>query len=270
MIVSRWEQVLNYAILCLFSIVVLLPAAGLILTALSTSPAGNDYTSLDFGNFATAWTDADFRRYIGSSAIITISTVAAVTVLSVLSGYAFGVLDVPGQRLLFPLLLAGIMIPLEAVIVPLYFDFRAWHLTDSYFGLILAHTGLGMSFGTFWMRALFRSLPRELVDAAQLDGASSWTVLWRVLFPVGRPAIVTLVLLGFMWTWNDYFLALVLVSDPAKQPATLALGAFQGRFASQLNLIAAGAVLISLPVVVLYVAFQRQFIRGVLSGAIRE
>ena len=102
-----------------------------------------------------------------------------------------------------------------------------------------------------------------------MDGANSWTSLWRIYLPIAKPAVMTLILLNFMWTWNDYFLSLILVSDPAHQPLTLGLGAFSGRYTVHINLLAAAAVMISLPVVVLYVFFQRQFIRGMLSGAVK-
>lgn len=267
---STRERAANYAILGLFALTVLLPVAYLLRTALTAPGAGGGLTSLRLGNFSRAWTDAGLSGFIASSAIIATAAVIATTFLSVLAGYAFGILGVAGGRLLFPLVLAGIMIPLEAIIVPLYFNFRTLNLTDSYLGLILAHTGLSVSFGTFWMRSTFKSLPRGLVEAGEMDGANSWELLWRVLVPVARPAMVTLALLVFTWTWNDYFLALVLTSNPDVQPATLALGTFQGRYLTQTNLLAAAAVLVSTPVVILYMLFQRQFIGGVLAGALKE
>jgi raffinose/stachyose/melibiose transport system permease protein len=128
---------------------------------------------------------------------------------------------------------------------------------------------MGVSFGACWMRTAFKSVPPSLGEAARIDGANSWAQLWRVYLPVVRPAVLTLVLLSILWTWNDYFLALVLVSDPAHEPLTLGLGAFSGHYLVQINLLSAAAILVSLPIIVLSFVFQRQFIHGILSGAVK-
>ena len=159
--------------------------------------------------------------------------------------------------------------PEEALIVPLYFDLRDLSLTDTYWALILPQIALSVSFGTFWMRAFCQSTPRSLVEAARIDGASSWTTLWRVLVPFGRPAILTMMVLVFMWTWNEFLLALVMVSSESKRTAPLGLAFFQGQHSSDLTLLAAGAVIVATPVVLVYVFLQRHFIRGMLTGAVK-
>jgi raffinose/stachyose/melibiose transport system permease protein len=154
-------------------------------------------------------------------------------------------------------------------VVPLYFDLRELELTDTYWALILPQVALSVSFGTFWMRAFFLATPRSLVEAARIDGASSWTTLWRVLVPFGRPAILTMMVLVFTWTWNEFLLALVMVSSENLRTAPLGLAFFQGQHSSDLNLLAAGAVIVATPVVLVYVLLQRHFIRGMLSGAVK-
>jgi raffinose/stachyose/melibiose transport system permease protein len=187
----------------------------------------------------------------------------------VLSGYAFGLMRFRGGTLLFYVFLLGLMVPMEAMIVPLYYDFRDLGLTDTYWGLILPQIGTSVAFGTFWMRAFFRGVPRSLVEAARIDGASSWFTLWRVLLPLARPAVLTMTVLLFMWTWNEFLLALVMVSDEGLRTAPLGLSFFQGRNTSDLTLLSAGSVLVALPVVVVYVFLQRHFIRGMLAGAVK-
>ena len=189
--------------------------------------------------------------------------------LSILSGYAFGLMRFRGSTVLFYVFLLGLMVPEEAMIVPLYFDLRDLRLTDTYWALILPQIGLSVAFGTFWMRAFFRSTPRSLVEAARIDGASSWTTLWRVLVPFGRPAILTMMVLVFMWTWNEFLLALVMVSSENLRTAPLGLAFFQGQHTSDLTLLAAGAVIVATPVVIVYVFLQRHFIRGMLTGAVK-
>lgn len=269
--ISAREKISNYVLLTLVAVCVLFPLLWIVGNALSPSVSGNlDLGHLQWSNFVTAWKQAGFSQYLKSSLVITGSVVAVSTVFAIMSGFAFGVLGVFGQKVLFPVVLLGIMLPMETFIVPLYYDFQSYGITDTYEGIVLAHVGMGVSFGAFWMRTAFRAVPRSIAESAAMDGANSWTQLWRVYLPLAKPAVVTFVLLGFTWTWNDYFLALILVSDPAHQPLTLGLGAFSGRYLVQINMLSAAAVLISLPIVVLCLAFQRQFVRGILSGAVKE
>lgn len=270
MVASRMEKIVNYVVLSLFAATVILPVGWLLLAALSPKRnAGMDLAHLRPANFVDAWVQSDFGHHLMNSLIICIGAVTATTLVSALAGYGLTVLRAPGSRFIFPLFLAGIMIPLEGIIVPLYYNMRSLGLTSTLFGLILAHTGLGVSFGVFWMRATFLAIPRELTESAELDGAGSLRTLTAIVLPVVRPALITMVLLMFMWTWNDYFLAFVMINDPDKMPVTLALGSFSTRYTAQINLMAAAAVLVSLPVLILYGLFQRQFIQGVLSGALK-
>ena len=189
--------------------------------------------------------------------------------LSILAGYAFGMMRFRGDQALFYLFLLGLMVPLESTVVPLYYDLRDLGLTDTYAALIFPQVGVSLAFGTFWMRAFFRSVPRSLVEAARLDGSSSWSTLWRVVLPLGRPAVLTMTVLVFMWTWNEFLLALVMVSDEDLRTAPLGLAFFSGRNTTDYALLAAGSVIVATPVVLVYVFLQRHFIRGMLSGASR-
>jgi raffinose/stachyose/melibiose transport system permease protein len=269
---SRAEQSLTYAVLGVFSLFALLPIAGIVLTAVQ-DPNGlaafGSFDGIHLGNFADAWRDGNFGQYLRSSTIVTVVVVAVAGALSILAGYAFGLMRFRGSEALFYLLLVGLMIPMEAMIVPLYYDFRDLQLTDTYWALILPQIGTSVAFGTFWMRAFFRSVPRSLVEAARIDGASSWFTLWRILLPLARPAVLTMTVLLFMWTWNEFLLALVMVSDEGLRTAPLGLSFFQSRNTQNLTLLAAGAVIVAAPVVVLYVFLQRHFIRGMLSGAVK-
>jgi raffinose/stachyose/melibiose transport system permease protein len=257
-VIDRREQTLAHVVLGVFALVALAPVVKILVTALSEG-----------GSFSTAWSDGHFAHYLRSSAIVAAAVVAIATVLSILAGYAFGMMRFRGAQVLFYVLLLGLMVPLEATIVPLYYDLRDLGLTDTYWALILPQAGVSVAFGTFWMRAFFRSVPRSLVEAARLDGSSSWSTLWRVLLPLARPAVVTMVVLVFMWTWNEFLLALVMVSDEDLRTAPLGLAFFQGRNTSDEALLAAGALIVAAPVVIVYLLLQRHFIRGMLSGAVK-
>jgi raffinose/stachyose/melibiose transport system permease protein len=270
--IDRREQALTYTLLGVFSLIALVPIAGIVLTALQTPgelASFGEPSGFHVANFATAWDEGNFSSYLRSSVIVAVVVVVASTLLSIPAGYAFGMMRFRGEQALFYLFLLGLMVPLEATIVPLYYDFRDVALTDTYAALILPQVGVSLAFGTFWMRAFFRSVPRSLVEAARIDGSSAWSTLWRVLLPTARPAVVTMMVLIFMWTWNEFLLALVMVSDEGLRTAPLGLAFFQGRNTTDFALLAAGAVIVATPVVLLYVFLQRHFIRGMLSGAIK-
>lgn len=263
----------TYAALTLFLLLAAIPFVIIVLTAFkSSSEIGRGVFNLPeawrWTNFVEAWTQARFAQYFRSSVIVVTAVVTVSTVLSILSGYAFGRMAFPFNRPLLFILLLGFMVPQEAYIIPLYHNLRAIGLLDTYWALILPQIGMSMAFGTFWMAGAFAEVPRDLVDAARVDGCNSWTALWRVLAPIVRPAILTLVVLLFVWTWNDFLLALVLVSSEELRTLPLGLAFFQGRYASNITLISAGATIVALPTITIYVIFQRQFIRGITGGSV--
>jgi raffinose/stachyose/melibiose transport system permease protein len=267
------ERTITYAVLALFATLAIAPLAGVVLASLH--PSGELMNgvslpdSLSLSTFRHAWDEGHFGQLMRSSAIVAAAVVALTTLLSIPAGYAFGTMRFPFANLLFAIMLTGLVVPFEALIVPLYYSFRDHGLTNSYWGLILPQTALSISFGTFWMRAFFRSIPPELSDAARVDGASSWRILWRVLVPIGRPAILTMVLLVFTWPWNEFLLALVMISDQSHRTAPLGLSAFQSRYGVDIPGVSAAAMFVAAPVVILYIVLQRQFLRGMLAGSIK-
>jgi raffinose/stachyose/melibiose transport system permease protein len=185
-----------------------------------------------------------------------------------MAGYGFGMYRFPGDNVLLLVILLGLMVPFEAVIIPLWQLMGDLGLRDTYWAIILPQIALSFAFGTFWMRAHFRNMPREIVDAAVVDGSNTWQLLAYVLFPLSRPALLSLVVLLFMWTWNEFLLVLVLGSgDQRTLPVGLAL--LRGRYAANVPVMAAASIMVFLPVLILYILFQRNFIRGVISGALK-
>lgn len=263
----------TYLLLTLFLLIALLPFVAIILTAFKTNTELNSGPfalpqQWTFENFTEAWTGARFSTYFYSSVLVVVPVVLISMTLSTMSGFAFGMFRFRGQNLLLFIILLGLMVPFEAVIIPLWQIMDRLELRNTYWGLILPQVGLSFAFGTFWMRANFKGMPRELVDAAVVDGCTTWGVLWHILFPLSRPALLSLVVLLFMWTWNEFFLVLVLASgDLRTLPVGLAL--LRGRYTSDIPVMAAGAIMVFLPVLVVYIFFQRHFIRGIASGAVK-
>jgi raffinose/stachyose/melibiose transport system permease protein len=275
MTVSRREQVLSYAVLGAFAILALYPILSIVLLALHrrsdlvTGFAIPDHLSFD--TFREAWNLGGFSSGLRNSLIVAAAVSLATAVLSTLAGYAFGTMRFRGSNALFYVLLIGLIFPYEATVIPLYYVFRDVGLTDSLWALILPQIGLSVPFGTFWMRAFFRSTPGALVEASRLDGASSFATLVRVLLPQAWPAITTMVVLVFMWTWNEFLLALVMIQSDSLRTAPLDLAIFAGtnRY-SDPTLTAAAAVLVALPIMLVYVFLQRSFIRGMFAGSVKE
>jgi raffinose/stachyose/melibiose transport system permease protein len=273
MILGRPRVIFNYGVLTLFSVLAVAPVIAIALLALRDPSIGGTSLTLSMGihpeNLLTAWDEANFESSIRSSVIVAAAVIVAASFLSVMAGYAFGLMRFRGSSLLFYSLLLGLVLPQEATIIPLFYGLNAFDLTDTYWALILPQVAQSIPFGAFWMRAFFRSVPSELTDAARIDGAGAWATLWRVLAPIGRPAITSMVLLFFVWTWNDFLLALVLVTDEELRTAPVGLTFFRGRYGTEWTLLAAGSLIVAAPVVITYLFLQRHFIRGVLSGAIK-
>jgi raffinose/stachyose/melibiose transport system permease protein len=263
---SALERTTTYAVLVLAAFLALYPV-GLVLVKAVQPDAVGAAAGVDLGNFADAWAQGEFGSYLRTSVIVTGSVVLGASLLSSLAGYAFGTMRFAGSSVLFYILLLGLMVPSEAIVIPLYFQLRSVDLLDTYAALILPQIAQSLAFGTFWMRAYFRSTSREVVEAARLDGAGHLRVFWSVLLPMGRPAVATMMVLFFMWTWNEFLLPLVVIPSGDLLTAPLGLALFQGQYTAGTSLLAAGAVLVALPVVVAYLFAQRHFIRGMVDGA---
>lgn len=270
---TRTERLVGTVVLWAFAIAVLAPFASIALAALQAPGApvsGISWpASPHFENFRQAWTTAGFGSLLRSSAFIALVVVPVGSLLATMAGYAFGSMRFAGSRLLFSFLLVGLTLPPEAAVIPLYYDLRQFGITDSYWALILPLTGLYMPFGAFWMRAHFLSVPKELAEAARVDGAGEWSVFWRIMIPTARPAISTLAMLFFVWSWNQFLLALILIQDPSRRTAPAGLGFFIGQNTLNTQLLCAATLIVIAPVVLLYLIGQRQLVRGMTQGAVK-
>jgi ABC-type glycerol-3-phosphate transport system permease component len=224
-------------------------------------------TVLQWENLAKAWTVGRFGQYLGNSIIVTIPTVAGVVTLSCLAGYAFGRLRFFGSKAIFIIFLLGLMVPFQSIMIPMYYDLQNLKLLGSYWAMILPATALGLPFGIFLMQAFFRDLPSELADAARVDGCTEFGVFWKIMLPLAGPAVSTLIVFQFMWTWNAFLMPLLFLNEESLRPISLGLLFFSGRYTMNYGLVAAGVTLATLPLIVIYVIFQRQFMRGLTAGA---
>ncbi len=270
---SRTQVAVNYLLLTVCVGVAVYPLVGILFA--SFYPSGQGVSPSGFGlppsfewrNYVTAWNQGRFSGYFTTSSIVAAVMVPASVLLSILGGYAFATMRFRGSKTIFYLFILGLIIPTEATIVPLYYDVQALGLIDTYWALIILEVSGEVAFGIFWMRAAFLAAPSSLLEAARIDGASSWSALWGIMVPFAKPAILTLTVLTFADSWNEFFLALVFTINHPTAPAGLA--SFSGRFTTDIALVSAGAIIVALPIVVVFVAFQREFMRGMLTGAVK-
>jgi raffinose/stachyose/melibiose transport system permease protein len=220
-------------------------------------------------NYIAAWTTGSFSRLMLNSLVVASVVVPVTVTVTVLAGYAFGTMKFRGSNALFYMFLIGLVMPFEATIVPLYYNLRSMGLINIPLGVMLPQIALYTAFGVFWMRSFFRSTPAALIEAARIDGASSIRILVSVLLPLARPAILTLATLYFIWSWNEFLLALVILTSPEVQTAPAGLGLFVGERLSDIPGLSAGAIIISIPTLVLYVILNRKIISGILQGAVK-
>lgn len=267
---ERYPGLLLLLLTMLFSIFPIVSMLSAALQPQGSVPSGISWPSdPQWGNFADAWKIAEITPLLLSSMILVAGVVPAVALIATMAGYALGQLRIPGGTIFFLLLLFGLTLPHEATIVPLYYQMRDYGLLNTRLGLILALIGIFMPFAVFWMRAHFLSVPKELAESSAIDGASSWKAFRHIQIPLALPAISSLSLLLFLWTWNNFLQAIVLIDEPTNRTMAGALLNFVGQYSTDVVLLNAGSLLIMAPTIVVFLIFQRQFSRAMLSGAVK-
>jgi raffinose/stachyose/melibiose transport system permease protein len=273
MIVPRGERVVGRVILVVLMLVTVLPFVSLFVTALHESgsyPQGIEWPETPhWENFVLAFQSADMFRLLGSSLLIELGVVPAAVLIATLAGFGLGHLRPAGARAVFIVFILGLTLPFEGIITPLYFQIRDLGILNTRWAIILPLIGLFMPFAVTWMRANFATIPKELSEAARVDGAGTWHLFWRIHIPLSVPAISSLAILLFLWTWNQFLLAIVLVADPAQRTMAGALGAFQGRYGMDIPLLCAGSLLILTPTLIVFLVFQRKFVSALLQGSLK-
>jgi ABC-type glycerol-3-phosphate transport system permease component len=225
-------------------------------------------------NYTHAWTEAHFGVYFLNSVLVTCGAVSLIVALGSTAAYALARFTHPVGRIVFGVIVAGLTIPAQLAIVPLFFELRAAGLLNSRLGLILVYTANGLPFAVFILAGFFRSLPRSLYEAAVVDGCGEFSAFWRVLLPLARPGLVTVAIFQFIGVWKEYFYAFMLVSgDTAGSARTVPLGlanlSIAAEYRSQYGMLFAGIILVTLPILAVYVALQRQIVRGIAAGALK-
>jgi raffinose/stachyose/melibiose transport system permease protein len=269
---TRW---LVLAIAIVVAAIMLSPFLLMVLNAFKT---GADYSA----NGPLAWPEsfslAAFTDYLSIVNLpialwnsILVSTVVAFagTALALISAYAIGIGRVRGSGPILALLLLSTMLPHEALIYPLFYGAQATHTFNTVWSVIIVFTVLQAAFGTYLLASVMSTVPKELLEAAAIDGATRWQILWRILLPVLRPTLSVLVVFFFIWTWNEFYIPVVLLADQSSQTVPIALSTLRGQHNIDITVLNAGSLLSLLPTVIFFLIFQRTLSHGVTAGAVK-
>jgi raffinose/stachyose/melibiose transport system permease protein len=264
----------KYAALIALALITLMPLFWIWMNSLrSTREFNQDQmalpTALVWTNYINAWTTGKFDTYLINSLITTLPTVAGVMLLSAVAGYGLWRFKFRGNRIIFFLFLIGLMLPFQAIMVPLYFRLRDFGLLSTYWGVILPGIAFGLPFGIFLMRAFFSGLSHELVEAALVDGCGEARAFWSIMLPLTKPALTSLAVFQFMWSWNNFIMPFLYLQREELRTLPLGLMLFQGRYTTDFGTLFAGITIATLPVVVTYILFQRKVTEGLTAGALK-
>lgn len=262
-----------YALLIITAIIILFPLYYALMVSFMTPDEAAAYpphfwpSSFDFENYDTVLRRLPIPRFLLNSLIVSLAVVAAQLVTASLAAYAFALREFRGRNLLFLLFLSTLMIPFEVTIIPNFQTVQAWGWTDRYIGLIAPY--VASAFATFLLRQFFLTIPKELHDAAIIDGCSSLRFLIQIVLPLSRPALGTVAVYGFLQTWNQYLWPLLVTNQRDMRTIQIGLRFLQNEEAAAPTLIMAGVILAVIPTILMLILGQRQLVRGLTSGAVK-
>jgi alpha-glucoside transport system permease protein len=263
-------------LLVVVGILWLVPTVGLFLTSLFSPTDINtlgwweifskpSLATLD--NYREIWHDQSIRSAFWTTVWISVGGTVLPIIVAALAGYAFAWLEFPGRDWLFIIVIALLVVPLQMALIPMFRLYSDVGIFDTKLSLILFHTGFGLPFAIFLLRNFFIGIPRELLEAARIDGASEFRIFFRLILPLGLPAIASLAIFQFLWTWNDLLVALSLARDT--QPLTVAIFSQLRQFGNNLELIAPASFVSLIVPLAVFFAFQRYFVQGLLAGSVK-
>jgi ABC-type glycerol-3-phosphate transport system permease component len=226
-----------------------------------------DPATLD--NYVQAWTTQDFARYATNSVLVTVVSTALSVLVSSMMAYSFARFDFPGREWIFRVVLVGLMVPAMMLIIPQFVLAKHFGLLDSLGGLVVFYVAGTLALNTFLLRGFFAALPGELDQAMQVDGANAWRRYWGLALPLARPALATATIFTFLNCWDEFAWALTIINTPENRTLPIAIQLYQGQNATQWGLVFAASVIAILPVIVVYLVFQRHFVQGLTSGAVK-
>lgn len=273
----RWDPVRHVvlAVLTLLAAATLFP---FLLIAVNAVKSPSDYArngplglpeSLYLKGVTDFWVRVDFGQKLLNSTVISGSVAVLAVLVSIVTAYALGIGRVRGRLWIIAVFLLANLMPQEALVYPLYYLAKEVDLYDTRLAVIIIFTAIQSAFGTYLLSSVLATFPGEILDAARIDGASRWQVLWRVVVPMSWPTLSVLLVFFFIWTWNEFFIPLVMLVSNENQTVPVALGVLQGQRLMDATTQSASALLGIVPAVVFFILFQRTLTRGIAAGAVK-
>ena len=267
------NEALKYIFLTALTLLWLVPIFSAVLTSFRSMDEISRYgffslpKSLYLDNFIRAWTDARVEKYLINSFIITLPSLFGMLFLSSLAAFALARYRFRGSLLIYFIFVAGTMLPFQILMLPVFRLTNTLGLFDTYGALILIHTAFQLGFCTFVLRNFMRTVPYEIIDAARVDGCGEFRIYWQIVLPLTLPALAALATLEFTWVFNDYLWAIILLRSDTLRPVTAGLATLKGQYNTEWPVITAGALLATIPTLVVFVFLQRYFIQGLTLGS---
>lgn len=219
--------------------------------------------------FYSAWVDSDFATYFWNSTFVVVGAVAVVTLVGAGAAHALARYRFAGNRLIYAILFSSIIFPPQITLISLYQILVDYNLYNSLFGLMLVYISLQLPLTVYLLEGFFARIPQDLFDAAKIDGYSDFAIFFKIVLPIGMPAIATTLILNFIQLWNEFLFAVVLITDPDKRTLPIGIRAFMGDHFQDIGMIAAGVMISVIPVIIAYVFFSEKLIRGMTAGAVK-
>jgi raffinose/stachyose/melibiose transport system permease protein len=226
-----------------------------------------DFSNL--GNFLAIWNETNFLRYLFNSFLVTGSSIVLILVLGTMAAYAIARYEFFGASFILLFFIAGLTLPLKLAIIPLFILMRDLGILNNQLSLICVYVAMGLPSTVFILTGFIRTLPSELEDAARMDGASELRIMWSVMLPLARPAMVIAAIQNLVPIWNDFFFPLVFIQNDALKTLPQGLTAFMGEYTTNWGVLFAGLTLSAAPITIIYIILSRQFINGMTSGAVK-
>ncbi|WP_160679256.1 carbohydrate ABC transporter permease [Clostridium sp. C8-1-8] len=269
-------QVLLHLVLVVMVIIALLPFLNMISTSLIPNtyvlPSKPQIIPKQFylGNYITAWTGENFSRYFVNSIFVTVANTVLTIFVSSLSGYGFARLNFPGKKIIFNIYIFSLMMPAVLALISQFTILQGLHLVDTYTGLLLLYVSGGIAGNTFFLKGFFETIPRELEESVIMDGGNKWTIYRNIILPLSKPALATMAIGAFSGTWMEVFTALTVIKTQSKRTLPIAIKLLQNGKATQWGVIFAAAILVLIPIIIIFIVFNKQFIKsGGSEGAIK-
>jgi raffinose/stachyose/melibiose transport system permease protein len=222
-----------------------------------------------WSNFPDAFIQGRLFMYMRNDLLICCLKVPLGIFVEALAAFAITRLNIKFKTGIFIFFLMGMMLPFQVALVPINVIYSRFHLLNTYCGLFYVYIGFGISLGILVLRGFFRTIPKDIDDAAKIDGCNKWRLFWNIIIPVSKPAIATLIITDFLATWNEYLLAMVIINDNNKKTVPVGLMTFVGEYGTEYNLLCAGALITLIPVLIVYLVFQRHFVEGI-AGSVKQ